>query len=51
MRNTRRYSILQPHPAAEGRGHPARRHPRGAAEAGDGTGRVEAAAQGSGHDL
>ena len=26
------------HPAAEGRGHPARRHPRGAAEAGDGAG-------------
>ena len=39
------------HPAAKGRGHPARRHPRGAAEAGDGAGRVEAAAQGSGHDL
>ena len=27
------------HPAAKGRGHPARRHPRGAAEAGDGAGR------------
>ena len=39
------------HPAAKGRGHPARRYPRGAAEAGDGAGRVEAAAQGSGHDL
>ena len=36
---------------AEGRGHPARRHPRGAAEAGDGTGRVEAAAQGSCHGV
>ena len=39
------------HPAAKGRGHPARRYPRGTAEAGDGAGRVEAAAQGSGHDL
>ena len=39
------------HPAAEGRGYPARRHPRGAAEAGDGTGRVEAAAQSGGYDL
>ncbi len=40
-----------PHPAAEGSGDPARRHPRGAAEAGDGTGRVEAAAQGSCHGV
>ena len=36
---------------AEGSGDPARRHPRGAAEAGDGTGRVEAAAQGSCHGV
>ena len=41
----------RPHPAAEGSGDPARRHPRGAAEAGDGTGRVEAAAQGSCHGV
>ena len=39
------------HPAAEGRGHPARRHPRGAAEACDGAGRVEAAAQGRGYGV
>ena len=39
------------HPAAEGRGYPARRHPRGAAEAGDGTGRVEAAAQSGGYGV
>ena len=41
----------RPHPAAKGSGDPARRHPRGAAEAGDGTGRVEAAAQGSCHGV
>ena len=39
------------HPAAEGRGHPARRHPRGAAEAGDGAGGMEAAAQGGGYGV
>ena len=41
----------RPHPAAEGGGDPARRHPRGAAVAGDGTGRWKLLPKGSCHGV